>query len=288
MSEPTKFNSSAIGTPGELVTPLPNPRAILWIAWFALREMSRRRRLISLGAINLLPVIAVAIIRIWFPGQGITAQMQLSALTHEVLIPFLIPVVAMAVGVSAIGEQIDEGTIVFTWTRPIRRRAIFLGRLLAAQSVSWLVLSLSLVLCFLVMASEGLQIITWDFLKLYLQTFLIIGLGAVTYTAIFAATGIFFKKPVLPALILVFGWERLVSKVPARIQEFSLSFHLQNLVDKPDVDTTNLPGIIGAFLTTAFKRDPVPSLQSIVILLVVMVVASALGIWLLRLKEIEK
>ena len=85
MSESTKSSISAVGAPSDLVTPLPSLGAMLWIAWFALREMSRRRRLISLGAINLLPVMVVLIIRVWFSDQGITAQMQLSALTHEVL-----------------------------------------------------------------------------------------------------------------------------------------------------------------------------------------------------------
>ena len=62
--------------------------------------------------------------------------MQLAALSHDIFIPFLIPIAAMAVGIPAIGEQVEDGTIVFTWTRPIKRRAIYLGRLLAAQVVA--------------------------------------------------------------------------------------------------------------------------------------------------------
>ena len=61
--------------------------------------------------------------------------MQLAGLSHDIFIPFLIPIAAMAVGIPAIGEQVEDGTIVFIWTRPIRRRAIYLGRLLAAQIV---------------------------------------------------------------------------------------------------------------------------------------------------------
>ena len=96
-----------------------------------------------------------------------------------------------------------DGTIVFMWTRPIKRRAIYLGRLFAAQIVSTLLMSGSLALCFMIMVSEGASVITFDFLKLYVTTFLIIGLGAFTYSAVFAAMGTFFKKPVLPAILLV-------------------------------------------------------------------------------------
>lgn len=266
--------------------PLPSLQAVLWLAWFSFREMSRRRRLFSLGLINLLPVLVVLSIRIWFPGEGITAQMQLASLTYEVFIPFLIPIAAMAVGIPAIGEQIDDGTIVFTWTRPIRRRAIFLGRLLAAQVVAASLMSISLILCFVIMISQGLDVITWDLLKLYLLTFMIIAVGAFVYSAVFATMGTFFRKPVLPALLFAFGWESLVTNIPARVQELGLRFHLQNLVDRPAAVPDDLPGILGALLSQALQRDPVPKLQSVVVLLGVAVVAVLLGIWLLRHKEI--
>jgi ABC-2 type transport system permease protein len=266
----------------------PSLGAILWIAWFSVREMARRKRLISLALINLLPVLVVAAIRIWFPGEGITAQMQLAGLSHDTFIPFLIPIAAMAMGIPAIGEQIEDGTIVFMWTRPIKRRAIYLGRLFAAQIVSTLLMSGSLALCFMIMVSEGASIITFEFLKLYVTTFMIIGLGAFTYSAVFAAMGTFFKKPVLPAILLAFGWENLVTNIPARVQELSLRFHLQNLIDRPPAAPDDLPGILGALLSTAFNREPVPRIQSVVVLLAVMVVATLVGAWLLRHKEIEK
>ncbi len=282
------MTETTANTPAAVPAPLPSVRAVLWIAWFSLREMARRRRLISLGLINLLPVLVVAVIRVWFPNEGITAQLQLTGLTHEAIIPFLVPIVAMAVGVSAIGEQIEEGTIVYAWTRPIRRRAIYLGRLLAAQVTAAVMLSGSLVLCFMIMVSGGLGIITWDFLRLYLATFAIIALGAYAYTAVFAALGTHFKKPVFPAIIFAFGWESMVANVPARVQELSLRFHLQNLVDRPAADISDLPGILGAILSAAVTRDPVPRLQSVAVLLVVGAVAAAVGVWLLKHKEIDK
>ncbi|MBK8165472.1 MAG: ABC transporter permease subunit [bacterium] len=270
------------------VRPEGSLKAVGWLAWFSIREMARRRRLVALVLMNLVPVLVVAAIRIWFPGAGITPHMVLSALTHEVFMPFLIPIVAMSVGVPAIGEQVEDGTIVFTWTRPVRRRAIYLGRLLAAQLVSALVLSLSLVLCFLIMASEGPQVLTWEFIRLYLQSFAIIGLGAFAYAALFAAIGTHFRKPVVPAIVFWFGWENLVSNIPARVQELSLRFHLQNLVERPETSPADLPGLLSALLSTAFQREPVPRLQSVSVLLAVTLATTLLGMWLLRNKEISR
>lgn len=274
--------------PAEAIQPLGSLAAAGWLAWFSVREMARRRRLIALGLINLLPVLVVLAARLWWHQPGGTAQVLLAALSHDVFMPFLIPIVAMAVGVSAIGEQVEDGTIVFTWTRPVRRRAIYLGRLFAAQVVSALMLALSLVLCFAVMASEGTQVLTWEFLRLYLQTLLIIGLGAFAYCAVFAAVGTAVRKPVVPSILFWFGWENLVTNIPARVQELSLRFHLQNLVTRPEQAPQDLPGLLGALLSTAFHREPVPKLQSVAVLVGVTVVATAAGAWLLRRKEIAK
>jgi len=266
--------------------PLSSAKAVMWLAWFSFREMARRRRLLGLALINLLPVLVVLAIRIWAPEGSGTAQLQLSSLTFSVIIPFLIPIAAMAVGIPAIGEQVDDGTIVFTWTRPIKRRAIFLGRLLAAQVVATTVMSGSLILCFIIMVSNGLDVITWDFLKLYLMTFMIIALGCFTYSAIFATMGSFFKKPVLPALLFTFGWEGLVTNIPARVQELSLRFHLQNLIEQPAESTESLTGILEAFLTQMVQRETVPAFQSVAVLIGVMLAATVVGVWILRDKEI--
>lgn len=268
--------------------PLPSLSAILWLAWFSFREMVRRKRLFGLAAINLIPVLVVLAVRIWAGDLGISPHLQLAGLTHDIFIEFLIPIAAMAMAIPAIGEQVDDGTIVFTWTRPVKRWAIYLGRLLAAQVVATVVMSGALVLCFAIMVSGGLEIIDFDFLRVYLTTFLIIALGTFTYSALFAAMGTFFRKPVLPAILFTFGWESMVTNIPARVQEISLRFHLQNLIERPPSAPADLPGVLEALLSTAFTRDPVPKLQSVAVLLVVTVLATLLGAWLLKHKEIEK
>lgn len=287
MNDTTTEAAATKAAPASTV-PLPSLSAILWLAWFSFREMVRRKRLFGLAAINLIPVLVVLAIRIWAGDLGISPHLQLAGLTHDIFIEFLIPIAAMAMAIPAIGEQVDDGTIVFTWTRPVKRWAIYLGRLLAAQVVSTVVMSGALVLCFAIMVSEGVQIIDFDFLRVYLTTFLIIALGTFTYSALFAAMGTFFKKPVLPAILFTFGWESMVTNIPARVQEISLRFHLQNLIERPPSAPTDLPGVLEAFLSTAFTRDPVPKPQSVAVLLVVTIVATLLGAWLLKHKEIEK
>ena len=100
--------------------------------------------------------------------------------------------------------------------------------------------------------------------------------------------GTFFRKPVLPAILFAIGWENLVTNIPARVQELSLRFHLQNLIAKPDAPPQDLPGLLGALMSTAFHREPVPRMQSVAVLVVVMLLTTVLGIWLFRQKDIAK
>jgi hypothetical protein len=159
--------------------------------------------------------------------------------------------------------------------------------MVAAQLVASLLLAGSLVLCFLIMVSNGPDVVTWDFLKLYFVTFLVIFLGVFAYVAVFSALGTWLKKPILPALLFAFIWEG-VSEIPARVQELTLRFHLNNLLPQTEAPPEDLPGMLEAILTATIQRSPVPGYQSVAVLIAVMLVTTGLGIWLLRQKEIEK
>ena len=93
---------------------------------------------------------------------------------------------------------------------------------------------------------------------------------------------------VLPAILFVFGWEPMVSSVPQRIQEYTLRFHLRNLIESPEQPAQTVSGFLGDLIRIAFDRPPVPAWQSVLALVGVLLVATLLGMWLLRRKEIEK
>ena len=76
--------------------------------------------------------------------------------------------------------------------------------------------------------------------------------------------------------------------IPARVQELSLQFHLQNLVSRPEVVPGDIPGVLATLLNQARPRDPVPSWQSVLVLVVVAALTTVLGMQLLQHKEIEK
>lgn len=267
--------------------PVASLQAALIIAGYSFREMVRRRRLLSLGALMVVPVVVLLVARMVYAGE-LKPELLLALLLKDVLIRFLIPVVAMAVGASAVGEPVEDGTLVYYWTRPIRRHAIYLGRLGAAQLVAAALLILSLALCFATLLFGGFGAITWSFVKLYLAAAVVALLGTSVYTALFACLGTGLKRPLLASLLFVFGWEPLVSGIPQRIQEWTIQFHLRNLVAWPDTPTSDLRGLLETLITQAMARQEVPDWRSVAVLLAVMVIATVLGIYLLRRRELDR
>jgi hypothetical protein len=251
------------------------------------RELARRKRLLSLGGLLLLPVLLLIALRIWAPTDA-PPDVLLPLLARYAFIPFLLPITAMAVGAPAISEPIAEGTLVYFWTRPLRRHALYLGRVTAAAVVSCVMVLLSQTAVFMVIVAGWPQAVTVDLVRLHVEMTTVTLLGTMAYTALFAAFGAGLKRPMVAAILLTFGWEQAVVGIPQRIQEWTIQFHLQNLVEWPETGTEGLRGVIEDLLAQALQREPVPEWRSVLVLLLVMLVATAAGVLLLRARQLDR
>ncbi len=265
---------------------IPTVSAVFWIGLFSFREMVRRRRLIFLSLVFMLPVLATLMWRLLDKEGLISSALWMANLGGVVYVHFLVTLVSLAVGLSAIGEQVAEGTIIYYWTRPLERVAIYLGRLLAAQMVASALLVGSLALCFLVIVAGDMGVLSLSFLKLYVGHCLVVVLGAFVYTAIFACLGTGLSKPMLPAVLFGFGWESISGHVPLRIQELTVVFHLRNLIRNSEQGSRTVPNLLMELKQALLGGQSVPEWQSFLTLLSILVVTTLLGIWLLRRKEI--
>ncbi len=257
-----------------------------WIAFFSFREMVRRRRILSVGLLMLLPLVLILAWRLLDKEGLISAELLLANLSGMVYVHFMVAIVSLAFGLSAIGESADEGTIIYYWTRPLRREAIYLGRLVAAQTVSAVLVSGSLVVCFAAMIAGNLGILSWSFIKLYASACVVIVCGAWVYTAIFACLGTWLKKPLLPAILFAFGWESIGGNAPLRLQELTVVFHLRNLLHNTAPDSQAMPNLLQEIKTLLLDEVPPSSWQSLLALVGVVLVSFAIGCWLLRRKEL--
>lgn len=115
----------------------------------------------------------------------------------------VLPLLALIVGASVLGSEIDDGTVVHLLTKPLPRWEIVLSKLATAAGVTALAVGV---------AMGGAAWFTGD---VGLAVGIAVGsaLGAVVYSALFLALSLVSRRPVLIGLVYVLLWEGLLANL---------------------------------------------------------------------------
>ena len=141
---------------------------------------------------------------------------------------FIIPVLGVFYGTSLIADEVEDKTITYLFTRPIRKGAVLLGKFFAYMACTVFVVLPSVVIVYLAIVpmrgSLGASFV--DLLK----DLILLAIGLAAYGAVFAFIGARFKRPLLVGLIFIFGWEQVALAFPGYLREFTVAYYLQALV----------------------------------------------------------
>lgn len=237
------------------------------------KDLVRRRRLLFIGFAGLLPVLLSMLWR----TQGMEAfgaAAFFSNLVGTVYLSFLVYLVGLAFGVTTIHDEIEGRTITYLLTRPIDRIAVYAGKLAAVQLMAAVLLALSLVVCFVVIVVGNFGALNTDFLQQYMNHVWIVLLATLVFTGLFAVFGVTFQRPLVWGVVYVFAWEGLVSKIPGRLQTWTLEFHVRNVMMRDD----DVQGSVMDFLREMLVENPeVGAWTSVGILLAALVAFSVIG-----------
>jgi ABC-type transport system involved in multi-copper enzyme maturation permease subunit len=141
---------------------------------------------------------------------------------------FTVPVLGVFYGTALIADEVEDKTITYLFTRPIRRGAVLVGKYLAYLAVTSFVVLPSVMLVYLLVAPINGSLGA-SFIPL-LKDLALLFLGLATYGAFFAFVGARFKRPLLTGLIWVFGWEQAALAFPGYLKKFTIAYYLQALV----------------------------------------------------------
>lgn len=239
----------------------------------AIRDLIRRRRLVFIGFAGLLPLLLTMLWR----NQGMelfTAPAFFSNLVGTLYLSILVYLVGLAFGVPTIHDEVEGRTITYLLTRPISRVAVYAGRLAAVQVLAAVLLALSLVLCFLFIVAGNFGAINAEFLQQYFNHVWIVLLATMVFTGLFAVFGVLFQRPLVWGVAYAFAWEGVVSKVPGRMQTWTLEFHVRNVMMRDD----DVQGSVIEFLRRlVVDNAEVGPWTSVGILLVALVAFSIIG-----------
>jgi len=218
-------------------------RAVREIAGLTLRRVSRGRTLWVASIIALVPVAFGALLRAIGPRGNLTDEL----LAFQLLVLAVLPPMFIA---SAIGEEIEDRTITYLWSRPIPRWAVVVGKLLALAPISMVLIAVSWHLA----CTLGLQAVPST------RSHLALVAAAAVISAI--ATGIAVLVP-RHGMALTIGYMLLdffLGFIPASIQNLSVLHHVNSISfpkpGGPDAVTACawLAGVAIAWLAAALGR----------------------------------
>jgi len=270
--------------------PLPAPptfaNGAIRVFSLSLSEMLWSRRTVFLLLVTGAPVFLALVARI-VQGSGIV-PLRVNGVAVDgasifgmmiwvFYLRFIVPVLGVFYGTSLIADEVDDKTITYLFTRPVRRGAIVVGKFLAYLLCTTLVVLPSVMIVYFLMVP--LRQVPASFVSLVIDLG-VLGLGLAAYGALFALVGAAFKRPLVVGLGFVFGWELVTLILPGYLKRFTLAYYLQTLVphSMPSNDTVSL-------LQGAVFRAPPSVLESIAWLLLAIGVSLALAVKVVEQRE---
>src|SRR6476660_393438 len=190
---------------------------------------------------------------------------------------FTVPVLGVFYGTSLMADEVEDKTITYLFTRPVRRGAVLFGKYLAYLGCTIFVVLPSVMLVYLlVVPMQGS--LGGSFIDL-VKDLSLLALGLAVYGALFAFVGAKFKRPLLIGLVFIFGWEQAALVFPGYLKRFTIAFYLQGLVPHAMPSDSVLSLIQGAF------RESPTLFGSLAGLAVILVVCVSLATWVVERKE---
>jgi ABC-2 type transport system permease protein len=182
------------------------------------RQLMSRQTLVSLALAVLCCLIVVAETRQRNPTP--------KKLAEQVLVPiyvaFLIPVLAICYGASAVGGEREDRTLIYLLVTPIPRPLVYLTKGLATMGLVTLWSGLALLILCWFAGENG---------RPMLSVFLPAGLlGAAAYAALFLMLGAIFRYGTVLSLAYWFFLEVLFGNMPGIIKRISIAFYVRCIV----------------------------------------------------------
>ena len=206
-------------------------------------EMLWSRRTVFMALIVGLPVLLAVLVRVLvaldllnlvnvrFDGEPmeVAGATLFGFMIWLFFLRFIVPVLGVFYGTALIADEVEDRTITYLFTRPIRRGAVLMGKYLAYLACTGLVVLPSVMVVYFLLVPVGGGSLGAAFPAL-VKDLGLLGLGLAVYGAVFALVGAWFKRPLLSGLIFVFGWEPVIVALPGYLKKFTVAHYLQALV----------------------------------------------------------
>lgn len=174
-----------------------------------LRTQTTRARVAMLTVLGLLGIV-VAI-----PLRGADDRLEAGAHFIDAFgLTLVAPITALVFAAAALGDFIDDGTMVYLWLRPVPRFQLALAAAAASLTVVLPLVVVPLTVAAAVTGAGG---------DLVAATAVAGTVSVVAYTAVFVTLGIRVRRALLWGLLYIFVWEGFVARLAGTASRLSIS-----------------------------------------------------------------
>jgi len=251
----------------------------------SLGQLLWSRRTIFMALVLAVPVIIALVERLLTVG-GITAMrvndVRVGGATIFGLIIWLclrvvVPILGVFYGTALIADEVDDKTITYLFTRPVRRAAVLLGKYLAYLVCTGLVVLPAIVIVYFL--AVPFREVPGTFGALAIDVGLL-ALGLAAYGAVFALVGAVMPRPAVVGLVFAFGWEQAAMLMPGYLSRLTIAYYLQALVPHAIPSQEGVAALLQALI------GEVPSpVTCVAALLITTTLALALGCRVVERRE---
>jgi ABC-2 type transport system permease protein len=231
----------------------------LTLARLAFKQLTGTRKMLWVVALAALPVLLAMLLRADVdPRNPAESVDDVVGLLQVLNVAVLLPLVALVVGTSVFGSEVDDGTITYVLGKPVARWRIVVARIVVAGIATAAVL---------VPATLLTGILGFRGLEAYSLTrgfTVAVAAGGFLYCALFVALSLSTRRSLVAGLAYVVVWEGALSNVFAGTRALSVRHYTQSfaqaLADAPkkmlntqlDVSTALAMAAVVAVLTTLY------------------------------------
>lgn len=232
------------------------------VAQLTYRTLLGRRRALLLGLIPGLLLVLAGAIRRW----GEVGAADSVDLLDAFALSIVVALVALIAGTTAVGPEVDDGSIVYLMAKPLSRHTIAATKFFVAAAVTTVFGAGATLLAGLILAS-GQDAANDGTGRVAVAMAVAALLAGLAYVALFLALAVYTRAAVVIGLIYVVVWEGLVGGLVAGAQQ--LSVHQWSLAVAEEM--------LGDRAEEVYLDSPVGFVPALVILTVVILAGVVLA-----------
>jgi ABC-2 type transport system permease protein len=186
---------------------------VMWLTW---RQLFLRKRLMVVGGFALAPLLIALIYRVSAADASQGAEGFLSTLNAEIVLGTVLPVIAVVLGTTAFGGEVDDGTLLYLLVKPIARWRFVMSKYVVAVLCTVAVMVPAVMLPWFLLRTAELTV---DFPLAYLGGAVV---GAILYSAAFMTLGIISRRALVLGLLYTVIFEAVMSRTFVGFKSFSI------------------------------------------------------------------